>query len=368
MSKRLLIIEDDAGLNQMLQLHFEDEGFEVSSAFSCSDGLELWQESSVDLILLDQQLPDGNGLDLLQTIHAEDPLQSLIMMTGQHDLELAIQAIKSGATDFIHKPIKIDELQIVVERVLANQRLSREVEALQPETSPELEKRELIGRSDAMLQVSKEIALCAGSNTTVLITGESGTGKEVVARLVHNHSGLSGPFVAVNCAAIVDTLLESELFGHEKGAFTGATGRKPGKFELAQDGTLFLDEIGELALPLQRLAVDARQRQVEARLARAGLPVHLVRGDAHVPRRVLGVHPRPGLVGGLPVVGLEAIGGGPQIGPQRRHVGTEAGILYRLRKENPDKTFILPTTRLDKKAAHRRLGSVLDDYRARFGL
>ena len=266
MSKRLLIIEDDAGLNQMLQLHFEDEGFEVSSAFSCGDGLELWQESSVDLILLDQQLPDGNGLDLLQTIHTEDPLQSIIMMTGQHDLELAIQAIKSGATDFIHKPIKIDELQIVVERVLANQRLSREVEALQPETSPELEKRELIGRSDVMLQVSKEIALCAGSNTTVLITGESGTGKEVVARLVHNHSGLSGPFVAVNCAAIVDTLLESELFGHEKGAFTGATGRKPGKFELAQDGTLFLDEIGELALPLQAKLLRVLQEQVFERV------------------------------------------------------------------------------------------------------
>ena len=119
MSKRLLIIEDDAGLNQMLQLHFEDEVFEVSSAFSCSDGLELWQESSVDLILLDQQLPDGNGLDLLQTIHAEDPLQSLIMMTGQHDLELAIEAIKRGAADFIHKPVKTAALDAIVDRLLA---------------------------------------------------------------------------------------------------------------------------------------------------------------------------------------------------------------------------------------------------------
>lgn len=124
----------------------------------------------------------------------------------------------------------------------------------------------MIGRSDAMLQVSKEIALCAGSGATVLISGESGTGKEVVARLIHAHSGRKGPFVAVNCAAIVDTLLESELFGHEKGAFTGATSRKPGKFELAQDGTLFLDEIGELAPPLQAKLLRALQEQVFERV------------------------------------------------------------------------------------------------------
>ncbi len=266
MSKRLLIIEDDASLNQMLGLHFEDDGFDVDRAMNCAQGLGLWQKNAVDLILLDQQLPDGNGLDLLQTIHTEDPQQSIIMMTGQHDLELAIQAIKSGATDFIHKPIKIDELQIVVERVLASKRLSREVEALQPEPSETIKQRQLIGRSSVMLQVSKEIALCAGSNTTVLITGESGTGKEVVARLIHAHSGLTGPFVAVNCAAIVDTLLESELFGHEKGAFTGATGRKPGKFELAQDGTLFLDEIGELAQPLQAKLLRVLQEQVFERV------------------------------------------------------------------------------------------------------
>ena len=265
MSKRLLIIEDDTSLNQMLQFHFEDGGFEVTGVESCDDGLQQLSRQVFDLILLDQQLPDGIGLELLHKIRAEEPEQPIIMMTGKHDLELAIKAIQDGAADFIHKPIKTDELQIVVERVLANRQLSREVEALKPESDDTIH-RDLIGRSSAMLEVSKEIALCAGSKATVLLTGESGTGKEVVARLIHNHSGLSGPFVAVNCAAIVDTLLESELFGHEKGAFTGAINRKQGKFELAQDGTLFLDEIGELAPKLQAKLLRALQEEVFERV------------------------------------------------------------------------------------------------------
>jgi len=266
MSKRILIIEDDTGLNQMLQLHFDEQGFQVTGVPRCEAGLDSLAQRAYDLILLDQQLPDGTGLELLQLIRQREPEQAVIMMTGQHDLELAIQAIKAGAADFIHKPIKTEALQIIVNRVLENRRLSREVEALQAPPGTVLEGRELIGRSAAMLQVSKEIALCAGSGATVLISGESGTGKEVVARLIHTHSERSGPFVAVNCAAIVDTLLESELFGHEKGAFTGADSRKIGKFELAQDGTLFLDEIGELAAPLQAKLLRVLQEQVFERV------------------------------------------------------------------------------------------------------
>ncbi len=261
MGKRMLIIEDDRALNQMLQFHFEEQGFEVEGCFNCSDGLLQLQQHACDLILLDQQLPDGTGLELLHRIRVQEPEQPVIMMTGQHDLELAIQAIKEGAADFIHKPIQTDALQLVVDRVLENQRLARELEALQPPPEQIIPERALIGRSSAMLQVSKEIALCASSSASVLISGESGTGKEVVARLIHAHSGCSGPFVAVNCAAIVDTLLESELFGHEKGAFTGADRRKQGKFELARDGTLFLDEIGELAQPLQAKLLRILQEQ-----------------------------------------------------------------------------------------------------------
>ena len=251
MPHRLLIIEDDASLNQMLQLHFEELGFAVTGVQRCDQGRQQLERQAFDLLLLDQQLPDGTGLELLEIIRQQSPDQAVVMMTGQHDLELAIQAIKIGAADFIHKPINTEALQIVVDRVLEARRLSRQVAALQPaadETPPD---RMLIGRSSTMLQVSKEIALSATGDAAVLISGESGTGKEVVARLIHQHAEKRGPFIAINCAAIVATLLESELFGHEKGAFTGAVSQKPGKFELAEDGTLFLDEIGELSLPLQ---------------------------------------------------------------------------------------------------------------------
>ncbi len=266
MTTRLLIIEDDASLNQMLQLHFEEQGFVVEGTARCDEGLERIRAAAYDLLLLDQKLPDGQGIDLLRQIGEESLNQCVIMITGQHDLELAIEAIKLGAVDFIHKPIKLGELRHVVERVLENQRLAREVKALQSERPEPKSHQELIGRGEAMLQVSKEIALSAGSNATVLITGESGTGKEVVARLIHNHSGVPGPFVAINCAAIVDTLLESELFGHEKGAFTGASERKQGRFELAQDGTLFLDEIGELAPALQAKLLRVLQEQTFERV------------------------------------------------------------------------------------------------------
>lgn len=258
----LLIIEDDPNLNQMLALHFEDQGFSVTSAYACADGLTALQQHSFDLVFLDQQLPDGLGIELLPKLTQQVPELNVIMMTGQHDLELAIEAIKLGAADFIHKPVKTQELQNTVEKVLARTQVLSQQTCL-ADTPPV---RDLIGRSTAMLEVSKQIALSATNRANVLITGESGTGKEVVARLIHQHSGRTGPFIAINCAAIVDNLLESELFGHEKGAFTGADKTKPGKFELAQSGTLFLDEIGELAMPLQAKLLRALQERMIERV------------------------------------------------------------------------------------------------------
>ncbi len=251
MTARVLIVDDDISLNQMLAMHFEDQGYVVSSASNLREALEQLRGSPPDLILLDYQLPDGTGLDVLETCREEDATTPVIMMTGVHDLELAIQAIKQGARDYVHKPLKTDELDHAVAKALEHRRLTAQVAALKAEPELAASIGDMIGKSDAMLKVSKEIALTAASDASVLIVGESGTGKEVVARAIHNHSGRQGPFVAVNSAAIVDTLLESELFGHEKGAFTGAVSRKIGKFELSRDGTLFLDEIGELALPLQ---------------------------------------------------------------------------------------------------------------------
>jgi DNA-binding NtrC family response regulator len=261
MPTRILIIEDDPGLGQMLALHFEDQGLEVEVAGTCGQGEAAAARLAPAVVLLDQQLPDGQGIDLLPRLLAAHPAGAVIMMTGQHDLELAIRAIKAGAADFVHKPLQTATLQATLDRILASR--------AGPETlvtPPQPPAGDLVGRSEAMLEVSKQIALAATNNATVLIGGESGTGKEVVARLIHQHGGRSGPFVAINCAAIVDTLLESELFGHEKGAFTGADRAKPGKFELAAGGTLFLDEIAELALPLQAKLLRALQERTVERV------------------------------------------------------------------------------------------------------
>lgn len=262
MRRHLLIIEDDHNLNQMLALHFEDQGYQVTGVDNCQSGLQQATEQAFDFALLDQQLPDGLGIDLLPKLLAARPALPVIMMTGQHDLELAIEAIKLGAADFVHKPVQTDALQNTVNQVLARAQ-DAPGERQAPNAGPP---RELIGRSAAMLEVSKQIALSAQNKANVLIHGESGTGKEVVARLIHQHSGRKGAFVAINCAAIVDTLLESELFGHEKGAFTGADRAKPGKFEQAQGGTLFLDEIGELAMPLQAKLLRALQERTIERV------------------------------------------------------------------------------------------------------
>lgn len=251
LNPKLLIVEDDAALNLALTLHFEEQGFQVTGVHRVREALAAVMERPPDAALLDQQLPDGTGLELLSQLLAREPGTPVIMMTGARDLDLAIRAIQQGAYDFVYKPVQTQELELTLARALQHRQLVQKASALGDELTRPAVSGEMIGQSRALLAVSKDIALVAPSEARVLITGESGVGKEMVARAIHHHSGRSGPFLAVNCAAIVDTLLESELFGHEKGAFTGAVARKPGKFELADEGTLFLDEIGELAPGLQ---------------------------------------------------------------------------------------------------------------------
>jgi DNA-binding NtrC family response regulator len=266
MGRHLFIVEDDPALNELLVIHFEGQGYQVSSALTIKATLAQLESVAPDLFVLDHRLPDGTGLDLLEKLRSLDSELPVIMMTGTHDLELAIQAIKRGAYDFIHKPVQVDELDHAVGRALERLRLARQVTALRNGDEAAAKRGEMLGRSRAMLAVSKEIALASETTASVLITGESGTGKELVARAIHVHSHRPGLFLAVNCAAIVDTLLESELFGHEKGAFTGAVVRKEGKFELASEGTLFLDEVGDLALPLQAKLLRVLQEYTFERL------------------------------------------------------------------------------------------------------
>ena len=198
-------------------------------------------------VICDVHLPDGSGLDLLREVRSLDPDVYVIMITAYDDMDTTVAAIKRGAFDYIHKPFEPQELEIVVNKARENRRLTQAVSRLQAERSAPVRANALVGKSKPMLEVYKTIGVVSASKTTVLVTGESGTGKELIARAIHYNSGRKdGAFVSINCGALPGDLLESELFGHMKGSFTGASSNKKGLFEVAAQGTIFLDEIGEL--------------------------------------------------------------------------------------------------------------------------
>ncbi len=244
----ILVIDDEEAICYAFQRYFASRGGSVVAAAGCRAGLEACRRLQPDVVFLDLCLPDGSGLDLLEPLHAAAPAAKIIVITAFGSLEAVIRAIQGKAFDYLVKPLDLDRAGELVARVLASRRAP-----LPPAAAPEAgEAPLLVGRSRAIQEVFKRIGLVARTETAVLILGETGTGKELVASAIHRHSRRQdGPFVAVNCAALPESLVESELFGHAAGAFTGARQAKPGRFEAAHGGTLFLDEIGELPPPMQ---------------------------------------------------------------------------------------------------------------------
>lgn len=258
--EKILIVEDKESMAQMLRETLELTGYEIMIAKDGGEGIKRVRDSKVDLVLTDLKLPKKDGIEVLKASKEENPLIPVIVMTAFGSVETAVSAMKLGAFDFITKPLDTDYLQLLIDRALRNRRLVTENILLKDALSHRAGIPDIIGKSPKMIEVAENIRKVSSTKTTVLLLGESGTGKELFARAIHDLSPRRDrPFVTINCAAIPKELLESELFGHEKGAFTGAVEKKPGKFELADRGTVFLDEIGEMDLVLQAKVLRALQ-------------------------------------------------------------------------------------------------------------
>ncbi|AEH45030.1 two component, sigma54 specific, transcriptional regulator, Fis family [Thermodesulfatator indicus DSM 15286] len=248
MNEKILVIDDEEAILESLADILEDEGYQVITAKNAAEGLQKVKQEQPDLLILDVWLPDQDGLKLLKTLRKESPDLPVIVISGHGTVETAVKAIKLGAFDFLEKPLSYDRVVVTVANALKFRALREENITLKRHlTGPGI-----TGQSHAILELREAIERVAQTDATVLITGESGVGKEVAARMIHTLSRRAEkPFVAVNCAAIPEDLIESELFGHEKGAFTGAVSSKKGKFDLADGGTIFLDEIGDMSLSAQ---------------------------------------------------------------------------------------------------------------------
>jgi len=250
--KSILIIEDDKLVGRTLASHLTRKGFEVSLAENGATGIERYKEIGPDLVMLDIRLPDADGLDVLKRIKEEPRNAVFLVMTAYDDMKTTVEAIKSGAFEYLVKPLNFLELDLTIEKAFQVRALEEKVSYLVEEKQKEYTIDNLIGHSSRMREVFKMIGSVATTRTNILIQGESGTGKELVAKAIHYNSPFrEEPFIVINCSAIQDTLLESELFGHTRGAFTDAVSETRGKFEIAGKGTLFLDEVGDVSPNLQ---------------------------------------------------------------------------------------------------------------------
>ncbi|HEU4503815.1 MAG TPA: sigma-54 dependent transcriptional regulator [Nitrospira sp.] len=259
MSASILVVDDEEAIVSSLSSILQDEGYEVSVAKSGTEALKSYTADPPDLMLLDIWMPDMDGLETLRRIKEMVPNAQVMVMSGHGSIETAVKAIKLGAYDYIEKPLSLENVTLRVKHALEQYRLEEENRSLRTKVQ---RKFELVGQSPAMQQLRQLIETAGPTNSRVLVGGENGTGKELVARAIHLQSARADrPFVAVNCAAIPETLIESELFGHEKGSFSGATSMKRGQFEQADGGTLFLDEIGDMSLNTQAKVLRALQEQ-----------------------------------------------------------------------------------------------------------
>lgn len=251
-AERILVVDDEKSMREFMEIMLKKEGYDVLVAPSGEEGLDIFKDNNIDLVISDIKMAGMGGVEFLKTIKDIDTTVSVIMITAYASVDTAIEAMKAGAYDYFTKPFNIDDIKIHVSRALEWQRTQRENIVLKKDINRTFGLTGLIGSSTKMKSLYETIMSVSDTNTNVLISGESGTGKELTARAIHKHSDRENmPFVAINCGAIPETLIESELFGHEKGAFTGASALKKGLAELAHGGTLFLDEITELPLNMQ---------------------------------------------------------------------------------------------------------------------
>ncbi|HUK55768.1 MAG TPA: sigma-54 dependent transcriptional regulator [Nitrospiria bacterium] len=249
---QILVVDDDAVAADLLREVLTKEGYRVQTTTQGSEAIRMGTHAPFDMVITDLKMPDVGGLEVVRALRRKSPETIMIVITAFGSFETAIEAIQNGAYDYISKPFKIEDVKVTVQRALNQQRLIRENLFLPTEASEDLPLETVIGNSPKMLEIYKLVARVASTDTTVLIQGESGTGKELIARAIHNHSRRAEkPYVAVNCAALPEGLLETELFGHTKGAFTGAWTNKKGLFLEAEGGTCFLDEIGDITPSLQ---------------------------------------------------------------------------------------------------------------------
>jgi two-component system response regulator AtoC len=252
MKKRILIVDDEKSLLESLEMFLSEKGYDVACAITAAEAIERNNSFKPDVIVLDIRLPDKDGLEVLKEFRETTKKSNVIIITAFHDMDTTIKAMKFGACEYIPKPIDIEELESAVERAARAGAPGPPTNAISLDPSLIYEKGKIIGKSREMKEIFKAIGILSENKVTVLVEGETGTGKEMIARAIHYHSpGKDAPFIGINCSSIVGTLLESELFGHEKGSFTGAIATKKGKFELAGEGTIFLDEVSEIPFELQ---------------------------------------------------------------------------------------------------------------------